>query len=26
MSRGSEVMVVSVDAKGQVDARSVARP
>ena len=25
MSRGSEVMVVSVDAKGQVDARSVAR-
>ena len=26
MSRGSEVMVVSVDPKGQVDARSVARP
>ena len=26
MSRGSEVMVVSVDEKGQVDARSVARP
>jgi|GraSoiStandDraft_4_1057263.scaffolds.fasta_scaffold1411771_1 anti-sigma-K factor RskA len=26
MSRGSEVMVVSVDAKGQVDARSVGRP
>src|SRR5262252_8590855 len=26
MSRGSEVMVVSVDDKGQVDARSVARP
>jgi hypothetical protein len=26
MSRGSEVMVVSVDVKGQVDARSVARP
>ena len=26
MSRGSEVMVVSVDAKGQVDARSVSRP
>jgi hypothetical protein len=26
MSRGHEVMVVSVDAKGQVDARSVARP
>lgn len=26
MSRGSEVMIVSVDAKGQVDARSVARP
>ena len=26
MSRGSEVMVVSVDAKGQVDARSVTRP
>jgi|SRR5438552_3580441 len=26
LSRGSEVMVVSVDAKGQVDARSVARP
>jgi len=26
MSRGSDVMVVSVDEKGQVDARSVARP
>jgi len=26
MSRGSEVMVVSVDEKGQVDARSVSRP
>ena len=26
MSRGSEVIVVSVDAKGQVDARSVSRP
>ncbi len=26
MSRGQEVMVVSVDDKGQVDARSVARP
>jgi hypothetical protein len=26
MSRGSDVMVVSVDDKGQVDARSVARP
>jgi hypothetical protein len=26
MSRGSEVMVVSVDEKGQVDARSIARP
>jgi len=26
MSRGSDVMVVSVDAKGQVDARSVGRP
>lgn len=26
MSRGHEVMVVSVDAKGQVDARSVSRP
>jgi hypothetical protein len=26
MSRGSDVMVVSVDDEGQVDARSVARP
>ena len=26
MSRGSEVMVVSIDDKGQIDARSVARP